>query len=600
MRIKNLPSIESMDGSQDALVIEQTDGSEDKSRKVSPSQIKQYVLGNSIDDIYSVMGEMGAKNLISYPYSQSTYTANGITFTDNGDGTVTVNGTATNNTNFWCIHWQNDFIFPEGNYILSDGGAGNNGVHVFLANYNNSTWKRQYNVLNGEMAVTVQHSSDYNRTPIGITVNSGTTVNNLTFKPMLRLASDTDNTYRPYAKTNKQLTDDKAELESVRDYVNELGAKNLIPYPYYRASGYSANGMTTTYDSDGVMTINKVAGSSTAFFALTYTTDNYCLKPNTKYKLLAEFENTTQLSVFAKYGDIDIAIINKKSTGKYAVNFTTPQTLEGRENIAIYATASDTETNAKVKVMIMLASDINDDTYVQYAMTNKQLTDKLEKCWKLDAGTVIPDNSNLNDYKTLGNYYHLTANVSTVSNIPDNKGFRLTVLLDLYDPAYVEQIFNPIGSYKTYKRYYSTSNTWSGWKVVEDDLSGKANTSDIPTALSDLTADSTHRLVTDTEKTSWNGKAGAFATQNFSNTSELTVAANDYNALSIDITKQGYTPIAIVKIWALPQGMLPIGGFYFYNNDGADYMVVRYMNPTGSSQTASKRSLEFTVLYTKN
>ena len=43
MRIKNLPSIESMNGSQDALVIEQTDGSEDKSRKVSPAQIKQYV-----------------------------------------------------------------------------------------------------------------------------------------------------------------------------------------------------------------------------------------------------------------------------------------------------------------------------------------------------------------------------------------------------------------------------------------------------------------------------------------------------------------------------------------------------------------------------
>lgn len=43
MRIKNLPSIESMDGSQDALCIEQTDGSEDKSRKVSPAQIKQYV-----------------------------------------------------------------------------------------------------------------------------------------------------------------------------------------------------------------------------------------------------------------------------------------------------------------------------------------------------------------------------------------------------------------------------------------------------------------------------------------------------------------------------------------------------------------------------
>lgn len=34
---------------------------------------------------------------------------------------------------------------------------------------------------------------------------------------------------------------------------------------------------------------------------------------------------------------------------------------------------------------------------------------------------------------------------------------------------------------------------------------GKANTSDIPTALSQLTDDSTHRVVTDTEKTTWNG-----------------------------------------------------------------------------------------------
>ena len=35
------------------------------------------------------------KNLIPYPYSQTTKTENGITFTDNGDGSVTVSGTAT-------------------------------------------------------------------------------------------------------------------------------------------------------------------------------------------------------------------------------------------------------------------------------------------------------------------------------------------------------------------------------------------------------------------------------------------------------------------------------------------------------------------------
>ena len=40
------------------------------------------------------------KNLAQYPYSHTTRTGNGITFTDNGDGTITANGTATGNAVF--------------------------------------------------------------------------------------------------------------------------------------------------------------------------------------------------------------------------------------------------------------------------------------------------------------------------------------------------------------------------------------------------------------------------------------------------------------------------------------------------------------------
>lgn len=53
---------------------------------------------------------------------------------------------------------------------------------------------------------------------------------------------------------------------------------------------------------------------------------------------------------------------------------------------------------------------------------------------------------------------------------------------------------------------------------VDTALSGKANTSDIPTALSQLTDDTTHRVVTDTEKTAWNGKASATDVDNAINT----------------------------------------------------------------------------------
>jgi hypothetical protein len=41
----------------------------------------------------------------------------------------------------------------------------------------------------------------------------------------------------------------------------------------------------------------------------------------------------------------------------------------------------------------------------------------------------------------------------------------------------------------------------------------KADKTSIPTALSQLTADSTHRTVTDTEKSTWNNKQDTFSTK---------------------------------------------------------------------------------------
>lgn len=46
----------------------------------------------------------------------------------------------------------------------------------------------------------------------------------------------------------------------------------------------------------------------------------------------------------------------------------------------------------------------------------------------------------------------------------------------------------------------------SALETQKVDLTGYAKTTDVPTALSQLSDDSTHRLVTDTEKTTWNGK----------------------------------------------------------------------------------------------
>ena len=57
------------------------------------------------------------------------------------------------------------------------------------------------------------------------------------------------------------------EIKSAKADFKCVG-KNLIPYPYYRQSGYSSQGMTGTYGDDGIITINKEAGSATAYFEL--------------------------------------------------------------------------------------------------------------------------------------------------------------------------------------------------------------------------------------------------------------------------------------------------------------------------------------------
>lgn len=56
--------------------------------------------------------------------------------------------------------------------------------------------------------------------------------------------------------------------------------------------------------------------------------------------------------------------------------------------------------------------------------------------------------------------------------------------------------------------------------------SNKAVNVIIPTALSGLTDDSTHRLVTDTEKAAWNGKAEVFTYDVYAGTSEEYLVAN--------------------------------------------------------------------------
>lgn len=148
------------------------------------------------------------KNLIPYPYHHKSRTANGVTWVVNSDGTVTANGTATANSEFVCMHHTNPTSYLQtGTYILSgspaNGSSSTYAIWIAQRDADANTWVNNgYDTGNGRTFTIINPNL-----PIHITLNvrSGQTVSNLVFKPMLRMATDTDATYEPYHHANKTL-----------------------------------------------------------------------------------------------------------------------------------------------------------------------------------------------------------------------------------------------------------------------------------------------------------------------------------------------------------------------------------------------------------
>ena len=162
---------------------------------------------DAILDFYS------SKNINGYPYDETTKSSNGLTFTDNGDGTITVSGTAGADTQFIC-HNVNLKVL-NGTYKLlgcPSGGSYNNGFSVYT-NWWQSVGVVSTTYIDEGTGATVeingsQDSADYANITIAILVKNGTVISTpITFKPMIIDSRIENESFAPFAMTNKQLTD---------------------------------------------------------------------------------------------------------------------------------------------------------------------------------------------------------------------------------------------------------------------------------------------------------------------------------------------------------------------------------------------------------
>ena len=192
---------------------------------------KAVTAQNTVDNAFKTMGAVGAKNLLSYPYEDNTKTTNGVTFTVNDDGTIDITGTATADA-YFVIKLRNNasgLSLKKGSYILNGVNDGSTSTfNLYILNQDNSqTIARD---VGGGASFTLD--SDVTMYGVNIRVVNGTEMDT-TIKPMIRVATDPDDTYAPYAKTNKELTDDMANLPSgggglySKTFTTELTSSNV-------------------------------------------------------------------------------------------------------------------------------------------------------------------------------------------------------------------------------------------------------------------------------------------------------------------------------------------------------------------------------------
>ena len=181
------------------------------------SEVQEINVGGSVFDVkdksamtLALNNKVGAKNLIPYPYVDgTTKTASGVTYTVNADGTISTSGTSTGRSTFMLA---NDIVLPTGRYIVtgcpSEGGETLYHIAIRYAVGSESTY---YLDIGDGLELTVGDNSSLRIWCV--TDGSGINMSGKVFKPMLRFAEDTDDTYEPYAMTNRGLTTSLMQIQ---------------------------------------------------------------------------------------------------------------------------------------------------------------------------------------------------------------------------------------------------------------------------------------------------------------------------------------------------------------------------------------------------
>lgn len=278
------------------------------------------------------------RNLLPYPYAKSSGTVSvGVTITYTEEGTVSFDGTLSGNNSKpgIVLYDHTEKLFNDTiNKLYSKYETTIPSVlHAFFQIFKSGTnaWVTNVETLSKN---DYDWSKYYCNYVVQYHKTSGDvhgTVSNI------RIVTDADDPFVPYSGYD----------------IKTIG-KNLIPYPHYRGSEHTTNGITFTVDSKRIIHASGTA-TSTAFYSLVYGTIIPCITVGKKYTMTLTVKNGPASAFLANVKDnknTDIAAIRLLSVGTKSTTFTFTRIDGATDTIAIYIATGTTLTDCQIQVQL--------------------------------------------------------------------------------------------------------------------------------------------------------------------------------------------------------------------------------------------------------
>lgn len=318
---------------------------------------------------WKIHDELGAKNLIKYPYYDISGDGDywhdyaGMDITCDKYGTIYFNGTSTHSIELSLSEYE--INVSDGDYVLTFNTSMTTQHALLNVSYKETpTHSIVICSLNPGESITLSLSSGIGY-KIQLQLNSGETCNNDYVKPILTHAEDNDSTYMPYAKSNLDLT---VDLNSEISRSQEFGVKNI-----FDTSGFSSHtfndGVVCSLASDG--SINISGTCTVASEGITFTKEYILDGTYTLYYITNDFSTRMWCRKYIN-GVADEVLILPLS-GYLTTEFTKENNTTYKFELRVSRGVHD---GGNIKFMIS-KGPFTDYNWQPYTMSNKELTQKV-------------------------------------------------------------------------------------------------------------------------------------------------------------------------------------------------------------------------------